>query len=183
MEAKSILEQQLQRSADVRGTWPWKLLLFSVILFGMSVFIYSGIAFGYQGYLDKQLGGLNAEIKNYSTQADSSDTKSLITFYSQLVNIQSLLQNHPMPSKVFSFLESHADQNIYFMNSVLSVPDRTLRLDGRALEYDSLIRELEILKNAPEIRTLTLSDSRTDSNGNVQFTMLLSFNPGFYSSK
>lgn len=182
MEVKSILEQQLQRGAQARGTWPWKLLLFSVVLFGMSVFIYAGIAFGYQGILDKQLGGLNTDIKNYSSQADSSDTKALITFYSQLVNIQSLLQNHPLPSKVFSFLESHTDQNIYYLNSVLSVPDKTLRLDGRALDYDSLIRQLEIFKSAPEINLLTLSDSRTDTNGNIQFTILLSFNSGFYSS-
>jgi hypothetical protein len=42
--------------------WPWRLLLFTAVVFGTVVFLYFGIVFGYKPFLDSRVKGLDKEI-------------------------------------------------------------------------------------------------------------------------
>lgn len=155
--------------------WPWRLLLFMLIIFGITVAIYLGITMGYKPYLNLQIKNLDGQIANLSKNIDETQRKSLANFYSQLVNVQALLSSHPLGSKIFDFLEKNTHQQVYFLDAALSLSDKTLKLDGAASDYGVLIQQLELFRRDPGVEQIFLDDSHT-SEGNVNFSLRIVFN-------
>ncbi|MBI3638588.1 hypothetical protein HY227_02485 [Candidatus Wolfebacteria bacterium] len=174
---KSSLEEQIKRSAQAAGAGdlPWRLLLFMVLIFGITVLVYFGIIFGYKPYLSSQIKKLDQEIAAQSKNIERDEPKALITLYSQLVNIQNLLNSHPMPSKVLEFFEKNTLQNVYYVSLNLSVPEKNAKIDGVAEDYDAVVKQLEIFRKAPEVKSVFLDDSRARDGGMVQFSLRLTF--------
>lgn len=177
-EVKSILEEQLKRGEQFAGAWPWRLLVFMLILFLVTIFIYAGMAFGYKPYLNSQLDVLDKKLADLNKQVESDQSKILITLYSQLVNAQSILDSHFMPSKLFKFLETNTEERVYYQILTLSLAEKTLKIEGTAGDYNALVRQAEYFRRAPEIKAVFLDDSRTREGGDIQFTLRLILDPG-----
>ncbi|MEW6408362.1 MAG: hypothetical protein AB1465_06780, partial [Patescibacteria group bacterium] len=111
---QSILEEQLKMGEKLPVGWPWRLLLFTVLVFAVLTTIYLGIVLGYKPYLNSRIKSLDKEINNLTQAIDDTQQKSLANFYSQLVNIQNLLARHPNASKLFDFLEKNTHNQVYY---------------------------------------------------------------------
>ena len=177
---KSLLEEQLKHGGSAEGAWPWRLLLFMIIVFVSFIFLYLGIIWGYEPYLDSQAKQLDSQISVLNKQALSDEPKSLINLYSQLANVYSLLQSHPMPSKILAFLESNTDIGIYYTNLDFSTPDRNLKMAGVSRDYASLGRQLELFRRQSGVGAVFLDDSKTRDSRDVQFLIRLIIRPELF---
>jgi len=173
----SALEQELRKPEKLPVGWPWRLLVFVVIIFGVTVATYLGMTLGYKPYLNSQVKTLDAKITSLTQTVDEGQQKSLVGLYSQLVNIQNLLNSHPTASKIFDFLEKNTHQQIGYLNLNLSLTDKNIKLEGNAFNYSVLAQQLELFRKAPEIEKVFLDDSRLMDEGNIRFSIRLIFKP------
>lgn len=173
----SLLEEQLKKRERLPVGWPWRLLVFATIVFGLTVAIYFGMVIGYKPYLDSQVKNLDQKIVSLGQAIDEQQQKSMVIFYSQLINIQSLLASHQTASNLFGFLEKNTHQNVYYDSLSLSLPERNVKIDGNASDYNVLVQQLELFRRAPEIERVLLDNSRSADGGRIHFSIRLIFKP------
>jgi len=174
---QSALEEELKRAEKLPVGWPWRLLLFSIIVLGATVASYLGISLGYKPYLNSQIKTLDAKIAGLSQSVGEEQQKNLVTLYSQLNNIKKLLDSHTNASKIFDLLEKNTKPQIYYFSLNLSLAGKNIELDGSAPSFGVLAEQLEVFKQIPEIQKVSLGDSIAMPDGSVNFSIRLIFNP------
>lgn len=176
-EYKTALEQELRGGEKLPVGWPWRLLVFMIVIFGITIAIYFGMILGYQPYLNSQIRILDAKIATLGQSIDAEQQKNLSDFYSQLANIQNLLASHPASSKILDFLEKNTHQQTYYLVTTVSLADRSIKLEGVSPDYGIFVQQLEVFRQAPEIQNIFLDDSRIADDKSVHFTVRLIFKP------
>ncbi len=171
-----------QLSKESTGApWPWKMFSFTAFIVAAVVVIYFGLAFGYGPYLRHHIDGLNTELADLSSQIPTADQDNFISFYSQLVNVQSILSHHVSASGLFPILERNTHARVYFTTFDLSVTDRRLSLEGVASSYQTLSEQLDAFSKVPEITKYLVSESQL-VDGRVRFRVLLFFTPAVFGN-
>ena len=178
---QSALEQELRRTERLPVGWPWRLLLFSVVVFGATIAGYLGITLGYQPYLNSRIKTLDTEIANLTQTVGEEQQKNLVLLYSQLSNIQNLLNSHTASSKIFDLLEKNTQPQVYYLSLSFSLAGKNIQLDGSAPSYGALAQQIEIFKQIPEIEKVSLGDSAVIEDGTIRFSLRLTFKPGLVS--
>ena len=172
---KNITEQFMEPERLPVG-WPWRLFIFSLILFALVVFVYLGIIWGYEPYLRAQRQSLDQKITEIGGAIIEAERENFVNMFSQFVNLQNLLDSHIKGSNIYSFLEKNTNQGVYYEGGNLSVAERYLRLDGIARSYDNLTQQLVAFEQAPEIERVILTESQTADKG-VRFSLQLVIKP------
>jgi hypothetical protein len=152
--------------------WPWRLFLFSLVIFALVIFVYLGIIWGYQPYLQSQKESLDKKINEIGGAISETDRENFINFFSQLINIQTLLNTHIKGSNIYSFLEKNTNKGIYYETADLSTSEHSLKLTGSARSYDNLVQQLVAFEQAPEIERTILEQSQTAEKG-IRFSLQL----------
>ncbi|MDI6821156.1 MAG: hypothetical protein QMD65_03200 [Patescibacteria group bacterium] len=158
--------------------WPWRLLIFTVIVFALSIFIYFGLRFGYGAYLDTASENLDRDIKALSEKVPPADREEFIKFYSQIINLKTVLDNHPYGSNVFKFLEKNTIGSIYFTEAEMLVDNSALNLKGFGKDFETVAQQMAILEKASEVNRVLLDQVNIQKEG-VIFSLSLYFNSGF----
>jgi len=178
--AKSLLEEQLRKGERLSVGWPWRLLTFMGVALGMVVLAYAGMTLGYKTYLNARVRNLDARIEELNKSLEEGKEKNLTNTYSQLVNIQTLLASHPMPSKLFEILEKNTHPRAYYNNFNLAVPEKILKIEGIAPDYKSVTEQMELYRRIPEVRSVFLDDSSLKEDGSVRFGVRLLIKPEIF---
>ena len=169
---KSALEEELKRPESLPVGWPWRLLLFMAIVFGITVAVYLGMTLGYKPYLNSQISTLDQKISQLSESIDEEQQKNLISFYSQLININNLIQSHSKSSNFFDFLEKNTSLSVYYNAIDLSLEEKKVKLEGVAPNYAGLAEQIELFHRAPEVEKISLDSSSVGDSG-VNFAVNL----------
>ncbi len=175
----SVLEEQLKKSPRIPVGLPWRILIFSILILSTTTVTYLGITLGYKPYLNYQITTLDNKINELSKGIGSDQQENLVATYSQLANIQNLLNSHTTVSKLFDLLEKNTLIQVYYSAWDLSLPERKIKIDGSAVSYDVLSQQLEAFRNAPAIERVSLSDSKVANDGSVRFSIQLIFEKEF----
>ena len=160
--------------------WPWRLLLISFVLLGLSILTYAGLTYGYQPYLKTSLNKVDNQINDLANQVNVEDQEKLLTFYSQVINLKDILDRRVFSSKIFPFLEKNTDPSIYFTSADFSAVNKNLKLKGMTSSFGNLMQELTILKQAPEAANVLLDDTNVKKN-KVGFSLTVVFKPDFFN--
>ncbi|MFA5084429.1 MAG: PilN domain-containing protein [Candidatus Paceibacterota bacterium] len=172
---KSVTEKFLEPEKLPVG-WPWRLFIFSIVLFVLVLFIYFGMIWGYQPYLNSSRQSLDGKINEIGGTISEADRENFVNFYSQLVNLQSLLGNHVKGSNIYNFLETNTNQGVYYDGADLSAVDHLIRLDGVANSYDNLFQQLAAFEQAPNISKVVLEQAQAADRG-IRFSIQVIFKP------
>ena len=138
---------------------PWKIMLISMLLLFASIAIYFGLDYGYKPML-------TAEIR------DRKD--DLIDFYSQFVNLKSILDNHVVSSKIFSFLEQNTHEGIQVNSTSLDMKNRSLTLQGTASSFDILSAQGKVFESQEDVTQVNFDDVQNSDKG-ITFKIKLIF--------
>jgi hypothetical protein len=160
------------RGIDTAGL-PWRILLFSGIVFGLSLFIYFGFRFGYESYLDSRSETLDQKIQELASQISQEDQQNLISFYSQLVNLRTVLEKHQFIVKSFDFLDKYTLPTVYYSGAKIMGVDRVIELSGGAKSMDDFIEQLAVFDAAPEFDEKAIVENVQFSNQEVGFSIIL----------
>ncbi|MDI6734482.1 MAG: hypothetical protein QMD50_03290 [Patescibacteria group bacterium] len=158
--------------------WPWRLLIFTIIVFALSLFIYFGLRFGYGAYLDTASKNLDKDIKTLSDKVPPADREEFIRFYSQIINLKTVLDNHPYGSNIFKFLEKNTIGSIYFTSAEMSVSSLSLKLNGFGKDFESVAQQMALLEKASEVERVFLDQVNVQKEG-VTFSLFLDFKREF----
>lgn len=162
--------------------WPWGLLIFSVILFGLALLSYFGLRFGYRSYVDKEIKLVDEKLAALSESVRAEEREQLIGFYSQIANLKAILAAHPFSSKVFTVLERYTISSIYFESAQLSTDETTLTVNGVSPSFDALGQQAAVLSRASEIQSVKLVQASFREN-EVTFSFNIIFTTDFLLRK
>ena len=157
----SLNNQILSHSEKVPSGVPGRFLAFSVFIFLLVTVSYLGLAFGYSAFLRGEIEDSSAKLDELGQRISTDDQRELTQLYSQISNIEKLLNSHILGSRVFTFLEAATVSQVAYIGADLSVPDRRLTLDGAASSYDELVRQMAAYDEAPEVERISLESSET----------------------
>ncbi len=172
--------EQLSREPVRTPGWSGRILMFSGTVFFLSLAIYFGVFFGYRPYLNSQVTGLKDEIQKFSQRIPVADQERLINFYSQLVNLKSILAKQELSSKVFAWMEANTHMNVHFVSFALDLSKHKINLAGRAKTIPDLAQQLASLQILMEIKKLEFSGASLSKDGFWEFSLNLEFAPGFF---
>lgn len=158
--------------------WPWRLMFFSVFILILSLFIYFGLRFGYSSFLDNNLTVLEEDISRLSSEVTEEDQDRFVNFYSQLINLKTILEEHPFSSKIFNFLEENTIATVSFSEANISITDRTLSLRGQTDSIKTLAQQLAVFEQSSEVERAILRNISLDA-GKVGFNFILIFKSDF----
>jgi hypothetical protein len=169
-------KNQFQLGPEKRGGWSWRLTVFSFLVLITVVVIYLGLEVGYKLYLNSQIEERDAAIAQLSETIPKEDQERFVSFYSQLANLQLLLDKHSKTSTVMPFLEKNTNRSVYFDFVDLRYKDRRLTLGGVASSYAIFSQQLEAFSRAPEVERLVVSESQS-IGGRVNFRLFVTLKP------
>jgi hypothetical protein len=161
------------------------MLVISLVIFGLTVLIWAGISFGYIPFLSSQLKQVNADFESLSKRISPDQQKSLTDFYSQLYNIQNLQASHKYPAKIFDFLEKNTYPMVNITNFQVNLEGGDIRFSGIAVDYQTLVNQLAVLKSDPNVNSVVLESSQkkdVKEGGGVSFSIKMSIKTSFFNS-
>ena len=155
---------------------PWQLLVFSFVILGLTLASYFGMIFGYAPYLNSQISGANAQIKESEKIVNSEQQKNLADIYSQLTNIRGLLNSHVITSTLFDELEKSTYPQIYYTNLILSLLEKKLELRGVSQDYVTLVKQLDFFKKSQLFSDVILDSAKLTEDG-ITFSIRVVLSP------
>jgi Tfp pilus assembly protein PilN len=163
--------------------FPWRLLLMSLIIFGLTILVWVGIQFGYIPFLNSEISKADANFTTLSGKIDANQQTLLTDYYSQMYNIQALSRSHLYPSRIFDFLEKNIYPLVRINSLQAGVTGGDVSFDGIASDFNTLTNQLAILKADPSVGVVSLSSAQqrdAKSGGGVSFSIRITFNRSFF---
>jgi hypothetical protein len=170
------VEKIIREPSDTQGAYR-QLLLLTASLFILTLLIYAGIAFGYKAYLKSAVGTLEKKISDSSTAVSAEEEARIATFYSQLMNLRTLLGSHRSISPIFALLERTATPNIYYTKISLNGSTNELALSGAARNLGDIAAEAAVFEKQPEVDHVNINNGAISPNSPWQFAMSVFLNP------
>jgi len=173
-------EGQFKNKEYLSAQTPWRVLILTFTVFIFTVLIYFGMVFGYGPYLKSKTRSLDQKISVLNQSVDETQQKQIITFFSQMTNIQTLLSKHKTFSQIFDFVERSTYPQINYSDFKFSAAEMEIKIEGTAPTYNDLIKELALYKQSPEVKTAQLENSSAqEQSREVRFSIKLILDPQF----
>jgi hypothetical protein len=160
---------------------PWRLFVFSLLLFAFSLLVYFGLKVGYENYLQSRSQALDQNLAQLSNSISQQDQQQFINIYSQIVNLKSVLSSHLFTANVFPFLEQNTLPQVFYTEAKFTGYTGTLELSGQAASLQMLAEQLSQFEKAPELSGAVLSSMNFNPSGSTTFVITLTFNQSYLS--
>ncbi len=157
--------------------WPWRLLIFSILLLGLAALSYGGLAFGYIPYIGSQIADINDKLTRLEREVDPDTQNRFLDFYSQILGVQQLLDSHLKQSQFLKLLENATNKKVRYARMKINAALSQVELEGSADSYEHLAQQLESFRQTPGILKFVLKESHVDEKGDVTFSAVLNFAP------
>lgn len=142
-----------------------QLLLLSTLIFLLSISSYVGLGFGYKKYLENSIQNSKDEIIKFSEQVPIEEQEKLINFYSQIINLKSLLDGRINLSPIFTWLQSNTQINTHFSNFSFDKKRGSISLLASSKSFDDMTEQIlafEILKD--QVKDIKISNISSNAN-------------------
>jgi Tfp pilus assembly protein PilN len=177
---EKVIEQLGHETLHTQG-WALGSLFFSGGILFLTVAIYFGLTLGYEPYLQSQFTNAQNQVNTLGNSVSASDQSQLIDFYSQIANLQTLLQQHVLSSQFFSWLEQNTEANVYYRSLALTQGDQ-ISLSGVASSEADVNQQVAIFENSPEVSSVAVSNVAAPSllGSGWIFSVTLIMNPSVF---
>jgi len=158
---------------------PWRILMSSGVIFALTIFVAVGLKYGYATYLDSQIEAADKQLSALTASITEEKQQEFVTFYSQVVNIKSVLEKRSFSANALSFLEQSVIGSTYFTGANMNAVAQTIELDGYATNLEALSAQIATLERSPAVKNVVLNDVALRTQGGVTFKISVSFVPAF----
>ncbi|MBI4034266.1 MAG: hypothetical protein HY378_01820 [Candidatus Brennerbacteria bacterium] len=166
-------------ASEVPVGFPWRLFVFSLTLFVFSLFIFFGLKFGYAAYIDSRAEDLDRKIGELARQVSQEEQQNFIGFYSQVINLEKILNRHGFAANVFSFLEKNTLPQVFYNQAEFLSSGESLKLSGVAATNAVLVGQLTLFEGREEVSRVNLNQM-SSSPGGAAFSITVSFREEFF---
>jgi len=154
----------------------------SSLVFFITVGIYLGILYGYMPTLQSQLDEVNDRIQKATQEISPEDQEGIMTFYSQLTNIKTLLGKHNNPSRLFAWLEEHTDPNIAYTKFSYTAETNQVTMTGVGKTMNDIVMQLRHFENQSSVKEARMLSVQALDTGGWEFQGVIIFKPEFLVS-
>ena len=161
---------------------PWKIFIFALILFGTIIGSYFGLILGYRPYLDSRIAAVQAEIDALAQSISVEEQANFLRFYSQIVNLKTLLDTHIVFARFFPFLEKSTNKQVAYEVATLTTDKNELVLEGVAQSYAVIAEQLESLNQSLEVEDYILNQSQI-AEGKIRFRIVASLDERLFKQQ
>lgn len=176
----ALPQQVIDRlSKETPGTpgWSYGLILFGGGVFAITLLVYFGLTLGYEPYLNNQVSQLKTQITTQSNAISTSDQTKLVTFYSEISNVQTALANHVLFSHFVSWLEQNTEANVSYSRMSFASGDQ-ITLEGTAPNETDVNQQAAIFQASPAVTNFSITSvTFTESTNLWQFSVMLTVDP------
>ncbi len=174
---QQVVEQLSQEGSRRTPGWSFGVMLFSGSILLIVLAIYAGLQYGYEPYLNAQISGLQKQVDQLGRSVSPVDEANLVTFYSQISNLQSLVKNHIFFSQLLSWLETNTETNVYFTNMTFTSNDQ-MTLAGVGKTSADVAEQVAVFEASPDISSLSLSNANYSPTLNAWiFNLIITMKP------
>lgn len=173
---EKVIERLSREPAETPG-WSLGLLVFSGGILLFALVVYFGLTLGYEPYLNGQVATLNGQLNTLARSVSSDDQAKLVTFFSEITNLKTILNNHVVFSRFLTWLEQNTEANVYYTNLSFS-SNNLVSLTVMASSESDVNQQIAIFEAAPAVKSATFSGvSNSNTAGKWQFTAALTMDP------
>lgn len=170
---------QLSREPPRTPGWAWQFLMFGSAVFFIALLVYVGLVFGYKPFLSSQLKKTQDKIQAFGQQIPVEEQAKIVNFYSQIVNLKSLIEKHVFTSLLFEWLEKNTQGNVYFEKMDLNTVNSRAILNGVAKNIEDVTQQIAIFESRPEVERVGVGTVNF-SAGAWRFGTTLYFSRGYF---
>lgn len=171
---------QLNQGSNRTPGWSSGILLFSGSILFIIIFIYAGLRFGYETYINGQLKSLEGQVQKVGQQITPASEANLIKFYSQIANLESLIKGHVFSSQFLTWLEQNTEANVYYTSISFSSGGQ-VALVGSAKTAADVSEQLAVFEASPEVSSVSLSSVALSPTANIWvFNAVLNMQPAVF---
>lgn len=167
--------------ANERRGGIWRIFIFMLLILAALVLGYIGLDFGYKAFLNNSINELDVEIEEVAGRFELEESRDLVAFYSQMVNLRALLSSHIFGSKVFPFLESSTNSRVAYSTVDVSTQENQIVIDGIAESFEVLVQQLLFWQRSPSVSDIILQENSL-ANDLVRFRVAIELVPNFFLS-
>lgn len=159
---------------------PKRFLTFSAFILLLTILLYVGLSFGYKAFLNNEIEDLNNSLEELRFEVPPEEQDDLVSFFSQVGNIDEILNDHIITSNLFPILERNTHRQVAYRSMDVSTVENKVTLDGVAANYDALVSQLAIYESVPEIQRVVLNSSQRDA-ATVNFSVVLTLDKSLFA--
>lgn len=137
--------------------WLGKFLRFSIIIFLILILFLIFCDSFYKPHLERKIADLENKIAELEKEIPSQDRAEVIAFYSQLINLKKLLNQHIYPSQIFQRLELITHPQVGFSAFSYEAEENRLKFEGYAKDLSVLAEQLLAFQRSPDFTKINLS--------------------------
>lgn len=157
------------------------LTFLGIVLFVLALLIAGGVFF-YKRILERQTQELSRSLERLEADFEPSLIRELSRTAKALEVGERLVGERHFASRFFNFLEERTLTRVRFRDLKLQVSEGGVTLGGEAEGYTVLAEQASVFETSPLVQTLALANLALKENGNINFTMELTFDPSLMSS-
>lgn len=178
---QSVLQTELSKHNGPPTGWPWRLMALSFVVLLTVIAVYAGMQFGFEdAYLRQRLQKADAESASIFKTVSPDDQRQIFDFYSQISNINTLLNKQGKGTYYFDLIEKNTIKQIVYTAMDMKIDDKsaTIKFDGKTPAYGTIVQQMELYKNLPAIKEVKLSGARVAGQAadGILFSIQLTFN-------
>lgn len=153
--------EQLGREPTATPGWSSGILLFSGGVLLIMVALYFTLMFGYGPYLSGQISQAEDQASKVGQSISSADQANLVTYYSEVANLHTLVGSHVLFSQFLAWLGDNTEANVFYSNmNFTSGGEVTLAALGKS--QADVNQQLEIFQSSPDVQGVAV--------GNISFS-------------
>ena len=169
----SLQDQFVEESIPVG--LPWRLLISGALIFALTVLIAAGLEYGYKPYLEDRVAAVDKQFSSLTKNLSEQDQKEMVSMYSQIANLKSILEKRTAVNGVFKFLEEQTIPSVYYSNAVMNGTDFKLVIQGFAPTLTELSQQIAVFEKNKNVHNVVLDNVGLQAGG-VVFSITLQFN-------
>lgn len=172
---------QVVERAPRSPAWFGQLMAFAIMLLVLVIVVYFGITFGYRPYLEKQVTSLDNQIAEFSRKVPADEQANILTFYSQLANLKTVLGKHTATPAFLRWLEAGTVQSVRMSKVTMNVSSRQIQITGIARSQAEVAQQVASFQSRPGVERVDFRNSQAVGGG-VQFDMVITVVQGFFTA-
>ena len=163
-----------------------KIPLWLNILFYFSIILLIGLIssyFVFNHFIKKSetaLQNLEESLAKEKTSETQLLEKEILSYQKKIEDVDKLLTEHKLTSKVFEFLEKISHPKIQFSKFDFNLTGSQARVSGVTENFQTLGQQLLLLKKESLIKEVNLSEISLGKGEEVSFSLLLLLDPQIF---
>jgi len=130
----------------------------------------------------QELESLKETLVQKETSGELGQLQSRLTVYKEKIDkISFLLDSYQIGTDFFKFLEKYTHPKVKLSDVSVAILDSEVSLSGQTVSFTTLIQQLYILENNPQVQNLKLSNfAATKEKKSVNFSINFSLSPNLF---